>query len=490
MAPEQDTASAQLLVPRFAVVGRVNKGKSSVIATLAEDDRVAISSLPGTTRKASEFPVRLDDRVLFSLIDTPGFEQAPAALAWLEQEPVRSDQREARVGAFVDTFAGSGDFTEECDLLGPILKGAAILYVVDGDKPYRDNYRAEMEILRYTGQPSMALINRGGDGEHVEEWRRALNQYFKVVREFDAHKASFEERIRLLTTLRELHDPYRKPIEEAVVALLDEAERRRTEAVHIVAGLLEEALTYAITTRGEGVSDPRKLEARFHDHLRGLEKRARDRLSALYHHDQLIWSQAQELVRPVFGEDLFAERTWASLGLSATQLLATYTVSGAITGGIIDASTFGASFGTGAILGALAGAGATAFHLSKRFEQASRLGGITERLRDAGGSGPAYIVGPFKHPNFPFVLLDRALRYYEAVRNRAHALSAAGQRTVEVGVDGKLGERMEPDVRKALATVFTKIQKRRERVPPELRMELYRLLDGLLPAVPGRSALV
>ena len=36
-------------IPTFAVVGRVNKGKSSVIASLIENDRVKISPRPGTT---------------------------------------------------------------------------------------------------------------------------------------------------------------------------------------------------------------------------------------------------------------------------------------------------------------------------------------------------------------------------------------------------------------------------------------------------------
>ena len=34
-------------VPTFAVVGRVNKGKSSVLATLAEDDSVRVDPRPG-----------------------------------------------------------------------------------------------------------------------------------------------------------------------------------------------------------------------------------------------------------------------------------------------------------------------------------------------------------------------------------------------------------------------------------------------------------
>jgi hypothetical protein len=473
-APEESLGA-----PSFAVVGRVNKGKSSVIATLAEDDRIAVSPLPGTTTESSTFPVIADGRTLFTLIDTPGFEQAAETLAWLEREPVPSDQRPSRVRAFVEHASLRGEFSDECKLLTPILEGAGILYVVDGERPYRDNYRAEMEILRWTGQPSMALINRVGAGEHVEAWRRALGQFFRVVREFDAQQATFSERIRLLTTLRELHEPFRAPIQLAIDALLAEDERRRVESAHVICELLIGAVTYFVETRGEQSVEPRKLEQSFHDHLRALEHGARDQLARLYHHDRVTWQKAQEIARPVFGEDLFAERTWADLGLSASELLAGYALSGASIGGLIDASVGAASFGAGAALGALFGAGVTALHLKKRFESATRIDGLLDRLRSAVASGPAYRIGPVKHPNFPFVMLDRALRYHDAVQNRAHALSAAGKELTPAAEGRGLSERLPGAQRRVLTSVFSKLQRQPERVSPELRSALFREIRAL-----------
>ena len=35
--------------PTFAVVGAVNPGKSSIVSTLAENDRVRVSPIPGET---------------------------------------------------------------------------------------------------------------------------------------------------------------------------------------------------------------------------------------------------------------------------------------------------------------------------------------------------------------------------------------------------------------------------------------------------------
>jgi GTPase Era involved in 16S rRNA processing len=458
----------------LAVVGRVNKGKSSVIATLAEDDRVVVSALPGTTREVSEYPVQVDGVTLFSLIDTPGFEQAARMLARLGDDDAG---RVERLRALVHDPDAQRELEEECRLLAPILAGAAILYVVDGDKPYRDNYRTEMQLLAATRQPRIAIINRSG--QHREAWQKALEPYFQTVATFDAQKATLDERIQLLNTLRMIDASFQDPVRRAVDALLAEDHRRSVESAQIIAELLAQALTFTLQTRGDSI-EPARLEGAFHDRLRAMEHEARDQLAHLYRHDKASWREAQELARPIFGEDLFAERTWASLGLSATQLLATYAISGAVTGGLIDAGVGAASFGAGAAIGALLGAGATALHLQQRFASAMRVDGMLQRLRNTAASGPSYRVGPIKHPNFPFVLLDRALRYHDAVRNRAHALTAAGKEIENAPAQADLAQRLTAQRRKTLVTLFTKLQRRPERSHPERRSELFREVRGLL----------
>ena len=61
-------------VPSFAVVGRINKGKSSIVSTLAEDESVRVDRVPGTTKRCQRLDVRVGGRVLLSIVDTPGFE--------------------------------------------------------------------------------------------------------------------------------------------------------------------------------------------------------------------------------------------------------------------------------------------------------------------------------------------------------------------------------------------------------------------------------
>ncbi len=64
--PEEDDG-----VPRIAVVGRPNVGKSTFVNRLAGEDRVVVSPIPGTTRDAIDLPMKRNGRG-FLLVDTAG----------------------------------------------------------------------------------------------------------------------------------------------------------------------------------------------------------------------------------------------------------------------------------------------------------------------------------------------------------------------------------------------------------------------------------
>ena len=94
--------------PLFAVVGHPNKGKSSIVSTLAHDDSVRIAAEAGTTTACRRFPMKLDGRVQYTLVDTPGFQRARKALAWMRERETTAAEHRAVVEAFVDAHRGSG----------------------------------------------------------------------------------------------------------------------------------------------------------------------------------------------------------------------------------------------------------------------------------------------------------------------------------------------------------------------------------------------
>jgi hypothetical protein len=470
---------SSLEAPVFAVVGRVNKGKSSIIATLAEDDSVEVSPRPGTTVMCREFPVRVDGELLFTLVDTPGFEEAARALAWLRAEEVDAAGRPARVEAFVAAHEGTEDFVEERRLLAPILAGASILYVVDGTKPYRANYEAEMEILRWTGRAGMALVNRIGEGDHAAEWRTALDQYFKIVVDFDAFRVTFTERMRVLGVFRELRREWEPSIERAVRALSLERARRRAEAAVVISELLLFSLSFVLELDVESetaLQDRRReLEERFADELRKAESEARARIESLYGHRVARW-RSESLERPVFDQDLFAERTWSGLGLTGGQRVGLWAAAGATVGGSVDAVTGGASMLAGAVLGGAIGAGVGLFQLGQRALGAGPK--LIRNPREAWDAGRRFRVGPHAHPNFPFIIVDRALLHYRAVLARNHArrdeerLFDGGARGLVATLDGA--------ARRRLDALFARARRRGPEAPPELRDAVHREVRALL----------
>ncbi len=458
----------------------MNKGKSSVIASLIESDDVKISPRPGTTTECVRYDVEQNGRVLFTVVDTPGFEDAPRALHWLQEREATAADRVALVQSFVDEFSGTEEFVQECKLLKPILEGAAILYVVNGEEPYRRNYEAEMEILRYTGRPAMALINWSEAGAHVDDWEKALNQYFKLVRFFDAHKVTWRDRRMLLDAFRVLEPRWDEALDEALRVLETEQQRRLHEVSSIITDLLVDSLTFnLVVTLPESTAlrfEREKLEKRFHDALRQREAKAHRAIARVYLHNLEDWAPETQMTFEQ-SDDLFSKETWNVMGLSPTALLAITTATGAVAGGSIDAAVGMATFLTGAVLGGLGGLGFGLYELTRRFASADNVAEQARSLLKRSGRGERIRVGPHPSVNFPFVLMGRALEHTRRVLAWAHARGQLPA-TKEEG-QGTASSWSAAEGRK-LNRLFSKVRRSYRGVPPSLRAELRAAVDDVV----------
>jgi len=448
------------MIPRFAVVGHPNKGKSSIVSTLSEDAAVAIAPIPGTTMAARTFPMQVDGETLYELIDTPGFQRPREVLAWLHERSGGAADRAATVAQFVAAHASDPRFHDECELLRPITEGAGILYVVDGSRPYGAEYEPEMEILRWTGRPRMALINLIAHGDHIEEWQRALDQYFSIVRVFDALHADVSKRLTLLRSFGELHPPWQAAIARAVSALEDDYRRRRERAARAITALIVDALTLQLSQRIAEDADPAPViagaQARLRQRLAEREQKVRREVEAIYRHADAVWADGAPAV---IDSELFSSESEQLFGLSRTQLVATGAMSGAVAGGAIDLALGGASLFAVTGLSALVG-GVSALLGGDRLGKAKVLG-------QALGSREI-TVGPFRDTNLPWVLLGRALLHHEAIAERNHARRDAIVMAVADG--GHRANAIEPALRKRLASEFDSVRKEGLR-PDDPRLE-------------------
>jgi hypothetical protein len=420
-------------LPVFAVVGRVNMGKSAVLATLLEiDDNevIRVSPTPGETTCCQVHRLVFGEQERVRLVDTPGFSRPVEAMREIQRLHGKGVPGVTALRCFV--AAAGPDFGDEKRLLGPLLEGAGVLYVVDPAKPLRDDFLAEMEILRWTGRPRLALMNRRGEATGPEEgqWRLRLGSSFNLVRTFDAHRARFDERVRLLRALLEIDEGHRERLVETIRLVEEEWQGRREDAAERVIGFLEEALglrvSVAVAERDLALPARRSrqvelLEQRYFKDLAKLEQRCYGDLLRIYRHHLLVAEVSAEAFE---GIDLQCAETWRKWGLSRTQLAAVGAMAGGASGLAVDAATGGLTHGAGTVIGTLGGAlgawlkGGSLPDLRIDFRSGVKLG---------TGDGRTLVMGPPKNPNFPWVLVNGVLSRYQRMLSRAH-----GRRDEEV----------------------------------------------------------
>ncbi|HHH43501.1 MAG TPA: DUF3482 domain-containing protein [Gammaproteobacteria bacterium] len=453
-------------VPVFAIVGHPNKGKSSIVSTLSQDESVAISPLPGTTADIRRYPMTVDGEVLYELIDTPGFQRARAALEWMRSHAGSAVERSDTVRRFVDEHRHDARFSAECSLLEPVLAGAGILYVVDGSRPFGEEYEAEMEILRWTGQPSMALINMISDADYSADWSKALGQYFRIVRVFDAMTADFERRVQLLLAFGELREEWRAALEKAVRILREEQARRHTLATSVIAEMLARTLTHVrsrrLTAEEDTDSARDTLLREYKQDLVAMEQRCRDEVEQIYNHRKLERHEPRALL---LDEDLFSQQTWRLFGLTRGQLVATGALGGAAAGSVIDLAVHGASLLLGSGLGAVAG-GVSAWLTSERIANVRMLG------HSLGGREIS--IGPMRNLNFPYVVLGRALLHWRMIEQRTHAYRGP----LELALRPEQVQLIDAATRRRFEKLFSRLRKRDNR-----RADLVASLASLIEAI-------
>ncbi len=463
--------------PVFAVVGHPNKGKSSVVATLSQNDAIAIALEPGTTRKRQDYPLSIDGQVLYTLVDTPGFQRPRRVLEWLEAHSASASDRADTVKAFVTQFEDDPRFGDECQLLAPLTEGAGIIYVVDGSIPYSPQHEAEMTILRWTGQPSLALINSIGPDDYSDIWERALGQFFQVVRRFDAVRASFEQHLSLLKTFGQLEPGWEEPLNDATRYLSEQRLQRKRETAHLIAGTLENMMSFRekrtlTLQQANGMSDQavaEQLRDQWYKNQRKKEENLRIAIELLYQHTR-IQRQEPELVWHS-EHDLFSERSRAAWGVDRRYLTTAGFGAGAVSGASIDAATLGHSLGAGALIGGIVGAAGSYFYGDRLTLPVLNTGIIKDGLKTA-------TFGPVQDSQFGYVVLGRAINHWWHVSQRNHA----GRDLLDLApADDHWLEHLDRHHRKAIHRMFDRCRKNRP-VDEKTRQQFVTAINGAMDA--------
>jgi GTPase len=112
--PAADDAPPADPVMKVAIVGRRNTGKSTLVNTLAQADRMITSEVPGTTRDSVDVRFELDGKA-FVAIDTPGFRRGKSITTDVDFYSTHRAQRSIRRADVVLLFFDAGERISQVD---------------------------------------------------------------------------------------------------------------------------------------------------------------------------------------------------------------------------------------------------------------------------------------------------------------------------------------------------------------------------------------
>ncbi len=397
--------------PEIAILGHPNEGKSSVLSTLSEDDSVKVSATPGETTECRTFPVVIDGREVLRFTDTPGFQNPSRVVA--EMRKIAESEGDS-VARFREKFKDNEELHDDVELMLPVERGAGIIYVVDGSRPVRNVDRAEMEILRLTGRPRMAIINcKDDDFGQLENWKNEFRKNFNTNRVFNAHRATYAERILLLEALKSIDQDWQPTLDKVVRAFKADWAARNDATAGILLSLMTDCLQYSVSATLKENADTDELKERlsnsYQKTIEQKERKAHEQIRTLFKHNIFKYELPPH---SILNEDLFSEKTWNLLGLSKKQVALAGLLGGAVVGAKLDLLTGGASLGLFTGIGSAAGAFGAMFG-GEKLSSASNILGLQL-------GGEELKIGPSTNINLMLILLNRAFLFYQHTINWAH----------------------------------------------------------------------
>lgn len=343
---------------RIAIVGHTNTGKTSLVRTLTHDRRFGeVRDEGGTTREILACDLVADGGHRIELFDSPGLENAPELLDWIDRQPQSRHDGPARIRGLIEDPAAARQFDHEMRVLELMLDIDVALYVIDAREPILEKYQDELAVLGLCARPIVAVLNFTAAPESREaEWRDALARVqLHTVLSFDAAVRDPATELALFEKLMSQLDTHR----EVLSAWLDhrrneEVQRRRAGLEAIAALLVDAAGCRREVSLGEPV-EKEKAWREMREAIRRREQACVDTLLELYRFGREDYED-DELPAGEEGwqADPFDPESLRHYGIKASG----YAAVGAGAGAAVDIGTGGLSLGTGTLAGAAIGAGA------------------------------------------------------------------------------------------------------------------------------------
>lgn len=348
--------SAGLL--RIAIVGHTNTGKTSLVRTLTHNrDFGEVRDESGTTRRIVRGELIADSGARIQLNDSPGLENAPALLDWLDAAPGERHDGPARIRRFLDDGDAARRFDHEARVLELLLEVDVALYVIDAREPVLEKYQDELAVLGLCARPIVAVLNFTASSESRESlWRDALARVrLHTVLAFDAAVRDPATELALFEKLKSQLDHHADTLSAWLDHRRAEERQRRQAALEAIASLLLDVAACVREIEAGSETGRQRVWRELRATIHRREQACVDTLLELYRFGREDYDEVELPVSDGrWQADPFDPETLRHYGLRASS----HAAAGAGGGALVDVATGGLSLGAGMLAGAALGAGA------------------------------------------------------------------------------------------------------------------------------------
>ena len=398
---------------KIVIIGDPNKGKSSLVSTLAYDDNVKISDKSGETTVSKSFPLKINDEIIYELYDTPGFDNYEELLYFNEKHKDTYSDFNELLEAFINEYNGDIEFKKDIEIYKILIKKPIVIYLINSSESYRSEYQDQIEIIKKTKLPAFAVFNQKGNEDNKHTWKSIIKQNFIDSLSYNVLQSSFKDKIRLLELMQLKIDDtkIKNQLSNSISILKKDFERRKEFTFEELIDSFYKIITYKKEMAYK--KNTREQENEYFVDIKKQEKKFYSIIEEEWGFYNLN-KEINELKEIEVDSKIFVK----TLGVSNNTLFLIGTSLGAGSGATIglgvDAASFFGSLGAGTLFGTGIGAvvgGAASLWGTKLVSKKTNGVGIKKRT----------IYGPIEDINWRLSLLAKLYIFVELIIKRSHA---------------------------------------------------------------------
>lgn len=406
----------------IAVLGNPNKGKSSLVSSLAYDDNIKVSSFSGETVVSTAYNLIINNKIIYRLFDTPGFNNEDELLDFIEQCEERYDNKIDILKKFLSIHLLKDEYAKEVEIVKVLLNKPIIFFVIDSSSRYQRDYETQLEFIKWLDFPTIAIYNQISTENYKNEWEDKISEYIKTSIEVNFFDINLNKKLLLLKEALKLKiSKEQKDFLNKAIEVLDTDYSLRVEkSINEIIFWLKEALSLKKNFTIPKINIKNKTNEEF------LEEYKEEYFLELTQKEKLCQKRVENIWgfrhldtklddTNLFNFPLESTQSIEIFGISSKNIKVLTTLIGATTGGSLGSSIdFLGGMGLGTTLGGLLGA-VTGLYSSTFIEE------IIDVKTSSIGKNISIYLGPIKDMNLIISIIVRAIIHIKSIKNRSHA---------------------------------------------------------------------